>query len=344
MLLALTLAACGLLPETPPPPPTAPVPADVPPTKSASLVGPALERVRARGELLVGIDTGEPPGVGTPPMYVVDAAGAPDGFDYRVAQKIAETIGVPKVKVVHGKYSELPAMLVEKPQFDVLISGYVPTEEPGIAWSDAYLEFGLCLVVPSASPVKTVQDLWGKPVGIFDDDAAAEEVQRLVKGYTELVRLEDGYWEALLDGRYAGFIYDYPYAAAEIREWYDDHPEKKGAFRFAQYNLTDSTYAVGVRKTEPELLGAVNEAIRGFRASDAYGEAVRTWLSGGAPVAQEAVAGARMYVVQAGDTLSGIAGRELGSIDRWKELWALNKERFPNPNLIDVGDEVRLPS
>lgn len=304
--------------------------------------GPAIDRIRQRGTLLVGMDTGEPEGAGTPPMFFPDAAGKPDGFDYHVARWLATTIGVPDVKIVHGKYSELPALLVDKQQFDVLVSGYTPTEKDGIAWSDGYLDFGLCLVVGRNSPIKTVADLWGKAVGIFDDDAAAEEVARMARGYTELVRMEDGYWDALATGRFDAFIYDYPYTVAELRDWYAENPKRRDAFRIAQYNLTESHYAVGVRSAEPELMAAVNEGLRRFRDSDDYSGSIRAYLSGGTKV--EAPTGtARRHVVQAGDTLSKIAAKALGDAKRWPEVWTLNKARFPNPHLIEIGDEVILP-
>lgn len=342
---AAALVACSGSTTTPPSAPTAadaPAPAEPAAVPAAVIAGPAIERIRQRGSLLVGIDTGEPEGAGTPPMYFPDAAGKPDGFDYHVAKWVATTIGVPDVKVVHGKYSELPAMLVDKQQFDVLISGYTPAEKEGIAWSEGYLDYGLCLVVPSRSTVKTTADLWGKSIGIFDDDAAAEAVEKMVKGYTELVRMEDGYWEALDAGTFAAFIYDYPYANAELQGWYADNPKKKGAFRIAQYNLTDDHYTVGVRASEPELLSAVNEAIKRFEASDDYGASVRTYLSGGSKVDAPENSG-RVYVVVSGDTLSKIAGRELRDAGKWREIWALNKDRFPNPNLIEVGDQVVIP-
>jgi nucleoid-associated protein YgaU len=46
------------------------------------------------------------------------------------------------------------------------------------------------------------------------------------------------------------------------------------------------------------------------------------------------VAGRKTYTVKAGDTLSKIAAASLGSADRWKELWELNRDRVANENLI----------
>lgn len=321
--------------------PQAPAPPAASPAPGAA--GPAVAALRARGVLRVGMDTGEPPWTGTPPMYFPDDAGNPDGFDYGLAKVLAKGLGVPEVRVVHAKYSELPERLAAG-DFDLLVSGYAATPTPGIAWSDPYLEYGLCLVVPAASPVKTVVDLFGKPVGIFDDDAAAEEVRRLVRGYTELVRLEDGYWDQLLAGRFAGFLYDYPYAVAEISAFYRQNPHRRGAFRIAQYNLTDSAYVVGVRAAEADLLGDVNRLVREWRATDDYGAAIRRHLSGGeAVVAAARPAGVKSVQVVAGDTLSLIARRELGDVARWPEIWEKNKARFPNPHLIAPGDEVILP-
>ena len=86
----------------------------------------------------------------------------------------------------------------------------------------------------------------------------------------------------------------------------------------------------------------MNAAIEEWRASPAYGQAIKTWLRGGDAVAAPTGEG-RVVVVQAGDTLSLIARRELGSADRWPEVWDKNSSRFPNPHLVDVGDEVVLP-
>ncbi len=48
----------------------------------------------------------------------------------------------------------------------------------------------------------------------------------------------------------------------------------------------------------------------------------------------------KTYKVKSGDTLWGIAKREFGDGERYKDLAKLNN--IPNPNLIQVGQELRL--
>ena len=69
----------------------------------------ALARIHTRGELRVGMDTGNPPWIGSPPMFFLNE-GQPDGFDYQLALRVAAAAGVPgKVKVVHHFYSDFEA-------------------------------------------------------------------------------------------------------------------------------------------------------------------------------------------------------------------------------------------
>jgi nucleoid-associated protein YgaU len=49
------------------------------------------------------------------------------------------------------------------------------------------------------------------------------------------------------------------------------------------------------------------------------------------------------YVVQPGDSLSKIAKEILGDAARWPEIFELNKDQIKDPNLIHVGQELRLP-
>ncbi len=50
------------------------------------------------------------------------------------------------------------------------------------------------------------------------------------------------------------------------------------------------------------------------------------------------------YVVQDGDTLSGIAQRELGDSRLWMDLFELNLDRIDDPDRIPIGARLRMPS
>jgi LysM repeat protein len=56
---------------------------------------------------------------------------------------------------------------------------------------------------------------------------------------------------------------------------------------------------------------------------------------------QAAVGG--KYMVQSGNTLSGITQRFYGKDANWRSLYAANEAAISNPNMIYVGEELRLP-
>jgi ABC-type amino acid transport substrate-binding protein len=305
-------------------------------TVSALLFAPtlpaddSLQRVIDGGVLRVAAEPG------TPPMLFKTGAQY-DGFDWAVAQSIARRIGVDSVVIVPGKYSELPGRLIAG-KADVIISGYTADDSiSGVDWSDSYYDYGLCLVVKRGSSIRSIDDLGGKVVGIFNDPAAEEEVKSIVRGYARLEKYEDGYFDLLDQGKIDAFIYDYPYAQEELKPY-------RGRLEMVQFNLTRSTYNVGVRKGATSLTKMINSAIRELRASDEYRTLVRRFLGGSAPAAVTKVAaGQKVYKVRPGDTLSGIARDQLGNLRRWTEIWDANRGRIADPNLIDIGWELVLP-
>jgi nucleoid-associated protein YgaU len=52
---------------------------------------------------------------------------------------------------------------------------------------------------------------------------------------------------------------------------------------------------------------------------------------------------AKTYTVKAGDTLGKIAQKVYGDGSRWKEIFEANKETIKNPDLIEVGQELKIP-
>jgi LysM repeat protein len=50
-----------------------------------------------------------------------------------------------------------------------------------------------------------------------------------------------------------------------------------------------------------------------------------------------------LHVVRSGETLGSLARVGLGDSSRWPEIFDLNRDRIPNPNVIRAGQEIRLP-
>jgi nucleoid-associated protein YgaU len=51
-----------------------------------------------------------------------------------------------------------------------------------------------------------------------------------------------------------------------------------------------------------------------------------------------------VYTVQPGDTLSKIAKLHLGDANKYMAIFAANKDQLTDPNMIRVGQQLKLPS
>ena len=57
-----------------------------------------------------------------------------------------------------------------------------------------------------------------------------------------------------------------------------------------------------------------------------------------------APAAAQTYTVIAGDTLSKIAKKFLGNANRWHEIFDANRDQISNPDMIRVGQVLKIPA
>ncbi len=308
-------------------------------TTAASSTQPAepgvtgvLAKVRAAKVLRVGM---EPE---APPLHFINENQQEDGFDFQMAARIGRHLGTDRVKVVEADYGDLPAML-RKGDIDLIMAGYVPDPAiQGVDWSNGYLDFGLCMIVQEGmlASYRDIDDLRGKVIAIYDDPAAEKWVQQNIPGATiKKFSGDDGWFEAVERGQADALIYDYPFSAVEIKK----HPQTV----IAKYNLNKSKYAVGVASNNYDMVYEVNKALDQIRESDQYATLMKTYLSSTSEAFMKPVPGRRTHRVTAGDTLSKIARRELGSAERWEEIWNLNTERVANPNLIYPGLVLILP-
>ncbi len=50
------------------------------------------------------------------------------------------------------------------------------------------------------------------------------------------------------------------------------------------------------------------------------------------------------YTVKPGDSLSKIAKQKYGNANLWKTIYEANKDRIKNPDLIQVGWDLKIPA
>jgi nucleoid-associated protein YgaU len=61
-------------------------------------------------------------------------------------------------------------------------------------------------------------------------------------------------------------------------------------------------------------------------------------------VASTAPTAAQTYTVNKGDTLSKIAKEFYGSTNRWHEIFDANRDQISNPDLIQPGQVLKIPT
>jgi ABC-type amino acid transport substrate-binding protein len=320
------LGVSGRVVEAPSSTPTAPGTSTPAATGSAPAAGErrgVLAAVRQSGVLRVGMEPD------APPLRFINDRRQDDGFDFRIAGLIADGIGAKRIQIVEADYEDLPARL-RAGDFDILMGGYVPDPSiEGVVWSNGYLDFGLCLIVQEgmAGTYRAVRDLAGKRIAIYDDPAAERWVrENIPNARISKFSGDDGWFEAVERDQADALIYDYPFAAEEIKA----HPRTT----IVQYNLNQSRYAVGIPAGNFDLVYEVNQVIDRLKTTPQYADLMREYLSSTSEVFTRPVEGRRTYTVKPGDTLAGIAKTQLMDANRWREIWNLNRERVANENLI----------
>jgi nucleoid-associated protein YgaU len=63
-----------------------------------------------------------------------------------------------------------------------------------------------------------------------------------------------------------------------------------------------------------------------------------------AQAASAAAAGTRSYTVQSGDTLSKIAKAHYGDANQWRKIFEANRGTISDPDKIQVGQQLTIPS
>jgi putative glutamine transport system substrate-binding protein len=219
-----------------------------------------LEDARRRGSLLVGVKTD------FPPFGYMDHAGTIQGFDVEIARVLARAFfneegRLELVAVTSG--SRIPFLYSE--WIDMIIATMTITDERRqvLEFSEPYFLSRSLLLVPKDSPVKGLEDLAGKSVGIIEgatqekDLATVAPAARRVLFHTipEAV-------QALKQKRVDAFCQDDVLVLTLARE----NPDLQTVGK----SFLPRPYAVAARKGELRLIRWVNEQLTRMKSDGNY--------------------------------------------------------------------------
>jgi polar amino acid transport system substrate-binding protein len=232
---------------------------------ASALAGPALDRIRARGELRWGADQ-----QGGEPYVYEDPArgGALVGFEVDLAESLAGTLGLGATFVQNDWSTLIPSL--ERGTFDVALNGIevTPARAARVAFTRPYYLFAERLVARRGDArIRDLASLRGLRVGTLASTQAWDLLRKIgavavpYEGVDEpFVDLEHTRTDAVvLDdvivGRYVG-----------------RHPSLA-----VVGDVAEGSYAIAVRPGDDDLRGALDQALGQLIASGAWRRTLARW-------------------------------------------------------------------
>jgi cystine transport system substrate-binding protein len=220
--------------------------------------GSNLENIKSAGVLKIGTE-------GTyAPFTFHDASGALVGFDVEIGQEIAKRLGV-KAEFLEGRWDGLIAGL-DANRYDAVINQVGITEErkQKYDFSDPYIASKAALIVRADNEeIKTFADLKGK-----------KSAQSLTSNFAKLAEASgaelvgtDGFDQSIqlvLNGRADATIND----SLSFLDFKKQKPDADVKIAATEDKADYS--GVIIRKGEPELLAAINDALKQIHADGTY--------------------------------------------------------------------------
>ena len=227
----------------------------------------ALERVRASGQLKVGIDATYPP-------FGIAEGGVFSGFDVDIARAIARELGV-KAELVNASFDGVfPAL--QNGSFDVVISAVTITPERSatMLFSDPYIGAGQQVVVRADSAISGPDGLTGRTVGVQINTTAQFTMEKragvsIAKYNTIDLALLD-----LQNGRIDAVASDGPVLRYMVRMSFP-------GLKVVGTEYTDEQFGVVLARGSDDLRRAVNAALWHMQDSGDYKKIYDKWFGEG---------------------------------------------------------------
>jgi polar amino acid transport system substrate-binding protein len=210
-----------------------------------------------------------------PPFEMTDQHGQPAGVSVDLARDLGKYLGR-QIEIQNFAFDGLiPALQTRK--IDLIISSMTATAEraKAIAFSDGYLNTGLCLLVGKNSTIKSMADA--------DQPGRAVVVKKGTTGHlfaaanlkhaqVLVLDKEDACVLEVVQGKADAFIYD------QIST-YENWKRNPAATRPILEPFKQESWAVGLRRDDTNLLRQVNGFLKEYKAGGGFSRLGDRYLS-----------------------------------------------------------------
>lgn len=248
---------------------------------SIFLVGCTANKQAKNQDLLNQIKTSKTLKVGLmgtyPPYNFMNSKNEVDGFDADISKEVAKRLDV-KVKFVTNEWSGMVAGL-QKSKFDAVISQMTITDErkKSMDFSTPYIKNSVSIIVKdSNNSIKSIDDFKGKKIGVglgTNDETYLKETVLPKVGNFEIVTYNDVN-TSLLDlnsGRIDATINN----IFSVKPTADKNNLK---IKTVGKSLKDDYAGIAIKKGNPELLKAINKALKDMKADGTYKKIFVKWF------------------------------------------------------------------
>ena len=237
----------------------------------ASATDNSLQKIKESGKLVLGLD------YTLAPMGFRDDNGDIVGFDIDLAREVANRLGVElEAKPIDWSSAILS---LKKGDVDVIWNGFAVNEsrKQQVNFTKPYLYNRLMIAKYSdRDDINSKEELKGKIVGVQSGSSNYETlVNDPVSKEIKEIRQYDSYVNAFLDleaKRIDAVIVD------EIVARYYISKENADFELLEEYPITYKSFGVGIRKTDAELLNAIDKALDDMRADGKAAEISTKWF------------------------------------------------------------------
>ncbi|MBQ6845552.1 MAG: basic amino acid ABC transporter substrate-binding protein [Oscillospiraceae bacterium] len=211
-----------------------------------------------------------------PPYEFMDDNNQFAGIDVEIAKAIAEKLDM-ELEIKDMAFDSLiPA--VSTGNVDVVLAGMTVTDErkESVNFSDSYATGIQVVIVKNDSPIKTIDDLTGKKIGVQSgttgDFYCSDTPENGGFGEEAVKRFDNGALavQALLNGQVDCVVIDNEPAKAYVAA--------NEGLKILETEFAKEDYAIAISKDNTELLEKVNKALAELKAEGKIDEIIKKYI------------------------------------------------------------------